>query len=464
MKKFLALLFPRVMVFSIMGCGNTSASSSVNSDPVERTVAEVHEYTIYDLDGLITGIGDVAVIRDSNVDLLALVTYDDTVITDITLDDGLLDYAVESSLNVTYTITADTSALNQILGLEGTDEADETVSFDVSVKVYVIAEDTVAEFQTKHPEVPVYTNDNVLYAPAEVPQAEVTAAPENTQSDSQTSETDHTSASDSGSASGNPSESNSGSTGNNAESNQTSGNTSSETNPSTNQSGASSKPENTGTTSNNGSSGGSNSNSNNGSSGSGASNNGSSGANSGSAGTSSGNGSSTGNTSSGGTGTGGNGSGSQTAHKHSYTSKVTKAATCSTAGVRTYTCSCGDSYTESIPATGNHSWVEVTSTVHHDETGHYETRTVSEAWDEAIKEGKAVCNYAGCGAYYDTADEVLDHIFIAHDGHASYSVKKVTTGTIHHDAVTEEVWVVDQAAYDETVVTGYKCSVCGATQ
>ncbi len=42
------------------------------------------------------------------------------------------------------------------------------------------------------------------------------------------------------------------------------------------------------------------------------------------------------------------------AHKHSYTSAVTKAPTCTTAGVRTYTCTASDdSYTESIPAAGH---------------------------------------------------------------------------------------------------------------
>ena len=40
-------------------------------------------------------------------------------------------------------------------------------------------------------------------------------------------------------------------------------------------------------------------------------------------------------------------------HVHSYTSEVTTAATCLTAGVMTYTCACGDSYTEAIPATGH---------------------------------------------------------------------------------------------------------------
>ena len=36
-----------------------------------------------------------------------------------------------------------------------------------------------------------------------------------------------------------------------------------------------------------------------------------------------------------------------------YTGSITKEATCTEAGVRSYTCSCGDSYTENIPATGH---------------------------------------------------------------------------------------------------------------
>ncbi len=44
-----------------------------------------------------------------------------------------------------------------------------------------------------------------------------------------------------------------------------------------------------------------------------------------------------------------------TAVKHSYTSKVTTAATCTTAGVKTFTCTCGRSYTEAI-ATTAHSY------------------------------------------------------------------------------------------------------------
>lgn len=41
------------------------------------------------------------------------------------------------------------------------------------------------------------------------------------------------------------------------------------------------------------------------------------------------------------------------AHKHSYTSSVTKSATCTSEGVMTYRCSCGDSYTETIGKTAH---------------------------------------------------------------------------------------------------------------
>lgn len=63
------------------------------------------------------------------------------------------------------------------------------------------------------------------------------------------------------------------------------------------------------------------------------------------------------------------------AHTHSYSSKVTKEATCTATGTMTYTCSCGDKYTESIPAKG-HDWK--TETIHHD--AEYGTRDKTEQW------------------------------------------------------------------------------------
>ena len=44
-------------------------------------------------------------------------------------------------------------------------------------------------------------------------------------------------------------------------------------------------------------------------------------------------------------------------HEHSYTSSVTTEPTCTQDGVKTFRCSCNDSYTETIPATG-HTWTK----------------------------------------------------------------------------------------------------------
>lgn len=40
-------------------------------------------------------------------------------------------------------------------------------------------------------------------------------------------------------------------------------------------------------------------------------------------------------------------------HEHYYTEKITKQPTCTSTGIKTFTCSCEDAYTESIPATGH---------------------------------------------------------------------------------------------------------------
>lgn len=109
-----------------------------------------------------------------------------------------------------------------------------------------------------------------------------------------------------------------------------------------------------------------------------------------------------------------------------------------------------------------------TKVVHHEEQGHYETKVVKEAWDEPIYAKRHVCKV--CSEVFDNADSAIAHSAIT--GH-SYTYKNIQVGTKHHDAVTEQVWVVDKAAWDETVVvkeawdekvlTSYKCS-CGATK
>lgn len=126
-----------------------------------------------------------------------------------------------------------------------------------------------------------------------------------------------------------------------------------------------------------------------------------------------------------------------------------------------------------IPITKTVHHNAVTKVVHHDAVTRQETYTVvdKEAYDEPVYDSHYVCKVCGYDAGKD-GDAIGDHS--AETGH-SYTVKKVQTGTKHHDAVThqetktvvvtpayDETVVVKQA-YDETVTTGYKC-LCGATK
>lgn len=128
----------------------------------------------------------------------------------------------------------------------------------------------------------------------------------------------------------------------------------------------------------------------------------------------------------------------KSAHTHSYSSSVTTQPTCTNPGVRTYTCTAGDSsYTESIPATG-HKWAD-----------QYETKTIpAKTHEEEIV--KQVCN--GCGAQFDTAREAGLHT-LASDTCENYTSKVVGT-----------VIITDVPATTQQVYIGKKCSVCGAWQ
>ena len=107
-----------------------------------------------------------------------------------------------------------------------------------------------------------------------------------------------------------------------------------------------------------------------------------------------------------------------------------------------------------------HKWVKyVSNTIQHKEEGHYETKVVKAAYDEPQYDWHNVCNK--CGKDLGTDDwNGINHGDIC-DG--SYSCIQVQVGTIHHDAETTQVWVVDKPAYTEYVY-GEKCSVCGATK
>lgn len=116
--------------------------------------------------------------------------------------------------------------------------------------------------------------------------------------------------------------------------------------------------------------------------------------------------------------------------------------------------------TANKPAAHTHTWVKyVANTIQHKEEGHYETKVVKAAYDEPKYDWHNVCNKCG----YDMGtniENVVNHEDIC-DG--SYSCIQVQVGTIHHDAETTQVWVVDKPAYTEYVY-GEKCSGCGATK
>lgn len=153
-----------------------------------------------------------------------------------------------------------------------------------------------------------------------------------------------------------------------------------------------------------------------------------------------------------------NSSDSKSSTKNSTSTAVNHNSTQSTGASTAKTDS--SSGTANKPATHTHTWVKyVANTIQHKEEGHYETKVVKAAYDEPKYEEHNVCNK--CGYDMGTDDwAAIEHYSVC-DG--SYSCIPVQVGTIHHDAVTEQVYVVDQAAYTEYVY-GEKCSVCGATK
>ena len=165
-----------------------------------------------------------------------------------------------------------------------------------------------------------------------------------------------------------------------------------------------------------------------------------------------------------------------------------------------------------------HAWIPVTSVVHHDAT--YKTVwvqdlaawdetvitkaawdeqvLVQDAWDEQVMVQDAydepvydwvdICNTCG-HKFLDMSDDISDHMAAGcwsswhaewmqvetthHDAVYQTVHHDATYQTVHHEAETTIVQhdatghneqAVDQAAWDETVITGYTCSGCGAVK
>lgn len=165
-----------------------------------------------------------------------------------------------------------------------------------------------------------------------------------------------------------------------------------------------------------------------------------------------------------------------------------------------------------------HNWVAVTKTVHHDavtsqvwkedsaawdetvvtkaawdeqvlsQAAYDEPVLVSEAYDEPVYGRVDICN--NCGhEFWDPSDDINEHMAagcwsgwhteprqigtthhdavyntVHHDAVYTTVHHDAETTVVHHDATGHYETVVTQAAWDETVTTGYKCSGCGATE
>ncbi len=133
-----------------------------------------------------------------------------------------------------------------------------------------------------------------------------------------------------------------------------------------------------------------------------------------------------------------------TGHKHSYTSSVTKAATCTEAGVKTYKCACGSSYTESIAA-----------------LGHSTKTTTVEATCTA--EGKTITTCTRCAASVTQSIPALGHNYSTISTSATCTTEGKSTMTCRRcgDTKTTVTPALGHSYDDGTLTVKPTCGVEG---
>lgn len=131
------------------------------------------------------------------------------------------------------------------------------------------------------------------------------------------------------------------------------------------------------------------------------------------------------------------------------------AATC----IAPMTCSICNETSGAIDSSA-HKWETNTAVVHYDEVGHYEYVEVS------YKKTVYLCFFCGYNQVgYATIDDLRDHISV-HSACSDYNYVVSRPDLLAdtkqvEDTRMERQWVVDQQAHNETVITGYTCSLCG---
>ena len=92
------------------------------------------------------------------------------------------------------------------------------------------------------------------------------------------------------------------------------------------------------------------------------------------------------------------------------------------------------------------------TTVNHPEQGHYEQTLVMPAYDEPVYEQRMVGNQSG--TIYNSSSEFNAQAYSGNPVDTGWHTESVQVNTIHHDAEYNQVWVVDQQAWTETVASG----------
>ena len=139
--------------------------------------------------------------------------------------------------------------------------------------------------------------------------------------------------------------------------------------------------------------------------------------------------------------------------KKEDTSTTSETPTTGTTSTETQNNNTGSSVTNTPTTNTTPSQPEpqpIYQTIHHEEVGHWETQVIAEAWDEPVYERKIIGN--NTGTVYASTLEFAGNT----NGDEGYHVGNVQVGTTHHEAVTQQVWVVDQYAWDETIIVGYR--------
>lgn len=138
------------------------------------------------------------------------------------------------------------------------------------------------------------------------------------------------------------------------------------------------------------------------------------------------------------------GYGSGNEHTHSYTSEITTAPTCTTSGIRTYTCSeCGESYTEYIAPTGHtdsngDNYCDTCGT--YIEPSHTHNYTSVVTAPTCTEQGYTTYTCSGCGdTYKANYTDALGHSFIE-------------LGSVYKEATCTE----DAIHYGKCIVCGYE--------